>query len=85
MKLADLCKTQWVARIAACETFSELLPYIMDSFEAEDGSSQKATSLLTAITKFEFLLAFSVLNVLGFNKRIDCITVESCTRYLQFI
>ena len=80
---------------------SELLPNIVDRFETistEDGwnaeFSQKATSLLAAITKFEFLMAFSIVNnVLGFTKGLTislqsqaqgiCNEVDSVKRLLQ--
>ena len=66
-KLVNLCKTRWVARIEAYEVFMELFPDVVSTLEivsTENGwnseSSQKATSLLTAITQFEFLMAFVV-------------------------
>ena len=67
LKLVNLCKTRWVARITAYETFYELLPAVISSMEVistEPGwnteSSQKAATLLRAITQFEFLISFVV-------------------------
>ena len=63
LKLVNLCKTRWVARITAYETFYELLPAVISSMEVistEPGwnteSSQKPATLLRAITQF---LSFS--------------------------
>ena len=75
-KLVNLCKTRWVARIEAYEVFAELLTAVVQALEVistEDGwnmeSSRKASSLLTAVTQFSFLHAFTITrNVLGFIK-----------------
>ena len=62
LKLLNLCKTDWVARITAYETFYELSS--MEVISSEPGwnteSSQKAATLLRAITQFEFLISFVV-------------------------
>ena len=69
-KLVNLCKTRWVARIEAYEVFTEVMPAVvgtMETISTESGwnseSSQKAASLLTAITQFEFLMAFVVTKI----------------------
>ena len=69
-KLVNLCKTRWVARIKAYEVFMEVMPAVvgtMETISTESGwnseSSQKAASLLTAITQFEFLMAFVVTKI----------------------
>ena len=66
-KLVNLCKIRWVARIEAYEVFMEVMPAVVGTMEVvstESGwtskSSQKAASLLTAITHFEFLMAFVI-------------------------
>ena len=66
-KLVNLCITRWVARIKAYEVFMEVMLAVvgtMETISTESGwnseSSQKAASLLTAITQFEFLMAFVV-------------------------
>ena len=68
-KLVSLCKTRWVARIDALEVFFELYPAVVKTLEAisEGGSAgwnaescRSAESLMICITKFQFLMAYTV-------------------------
>ena len=96
-KLVNLCKTRWVARIEAYESFSDLLSAVVSTMECistgagwNAESSQKAASLLTAITQCEFLMAFVVVkNGLGYLKGLT-VSLQShlqdiCNVYAEVI
>ena len=78
MKLVNICKTRWVARIESFEVFLSVLPAVVETYEAistnntaswNSESSTKATSLLLSITQFEFLLSLVVVDAcLGYTK-----------------
>ena len=66
-KLVSMCKTRWVARLDAVQLFFDLYPAVVKTFEvisesSSDGwnaeSCRAAESLLTCITKFQFLVSF---------------------------
>ena len=68
--LISLCKTRWVARLDALDTFVDLFDSVvatLKSIEGTDGNRDwspsnraPASSLLVAITSFQFLLAVTV-------------------------
>ena len=67
-KLKDLCRTRWVQRLEALDTFQQLLPSVVACMEAilEQGSSWSRDSLidargiLSAITAVDFISALVI-------------------------
>ncbi|KAJ8024838.1 52 kDa repressor of the inhibitor of the protein kinase [Holothuria leucospilota] len=79
-KLINLCKTRWVERHQAFETFADLYVPVVEVFQeiTENPSNWNqesltgAKSLLLAITSFDFLMAFTVSkDVLGYAKGLS--------------
>ena len=69
LKLADLCRTRWVARHNALSTFLELYEAAVAMFEAisdnenrswNPDSPSKAAALVRSIIDFRFIVTFSV-------------------------
>ena len=83
-KLRDLCKTRWVERHEALETFTDLHPVVHDclgqmyedndEWEWDGETTTKAAGLLNAVTTSTFLVAFVVVRkCLHYFK---CLTVQ---------
>ena len=65
--LIDLCRTRWIHRHEAFENFAQLFEVFVDLFEDISSSrdwnrdtSADASTLLIAITKFDFMMAFVI-------------------------
>ena len=67
-KLVDLCRTRWVERHEAFESFSSLIKALVHSFgkivdpQSHWSSDTTATAkgLILAITQFDFLITFEM-------------------------
>ena len=68
-KLVSLCKTRWVERVESLDTFQDLFIPLIDTLhdiannvsgETNPSLSADASSLLTLITKFDFIVALVI-------------------------
>ena len=67
-KLVSLCKTRWVERVQSLDTFQELFIPLIDTLQdmvngesrAKPSLSADASSLLTLITQFDFIVALVI-------------------------
>lgn len=96
--LLDLCRTRWIYRYTALEHFYDLYEVVvdvLDEMKHSKGDWNKDTiadacSLITAITKFDFVMGFIVflksltlVKPLTISLQSSCIDICKAYRYVQ--